>query len=115
MSLKNIITISKQASCKLLNILTQSEKKTIRFYVKGGGCNGFNYKLNPTNDEPHKLDEIVKVDSFEIHVCKNSLVHLIGTNIDWTEDIMGNGFTFTNPMAHASCGCGTSFSSKAFN
>tara|TARA_B100001287_G_scaffold276856_1_gene290161 strand:- start:4123 stop:4470 length:348 start_codon:yes stop_codon:yes gene_type:complete len=115
MTLKNVITVTKIASKKLSKILLQSEKKAIRFYVKGGGCNGFNYKLKPTNEEPDKLDEIVKIDDIEIHVCNNSLIHLLGTDIDWTEDIMGQGFTFKNPMAQSKCGCGTSFSSKAFN
>jgi len=115
MTLKNIITVSKLASKKLSTILRESEKKAIKFYVKGGGCNGFNYKLKPTDELPNKLDEIVKVDDIEIHVCNSSLMHLLGTNIDWTEDIMGQGFTFINPMAQSKCGCGTSFSSKAFN
>ena len=111
---KNIITVSKIASEKLSKILMKSEKKAIRFYVKGGGCNGFNYKLKPTNDNPDKLDEIVKIDNIEIHVCSSSIMHLLGTNIDWTQDIMGQGFTFENPMADSKCGCGTSFSSKVF-
>jgi len=115
MTLQNIITVTNTAAVKLTNILQQSNKSAIRFYVKGGGCNGFNYRLKPTNDTPNKLDEIVKIDNIEIHVCNKSLIHLLGTNIDWTEDIMGQGFTFQNPMAQASCGCGTSFSSKAFN
>ena len=89
MTLKNIITVTNTAAVKLTNILQQSNKSAIRFYVK--------------------------IDNIEIHVCNKSLIHLLGTNIDWTEDIMGQGFTFQNPMAQASCGCGTSFSSKAFN
>ena len=66
------------------------------------------------NEIPDKLDEIVKVDDYEIHVCNSSLMHLLGTKIDWKEDIMGQGFHFENPMAQSKCGCGTSFSSKAF-
>jgi Fe-S cluster assembly iron-binding protein IscA len=89
MTLQNIITVTNTAAVKLTNILQQSNKSAIRFYVK--------------------------IDNIEIHVCNKSLIHLLGTNIDWTEDIMGQGFTFQNPMAQASCGCGTSFSSKAFN
>ena len=89
MTLQNIITVTNTAAVKSTNILQQSNKSAIRFYVK--------------------------IDNIEIHVCNKSLIHLLGTNIDWTEDIMGQGFTFQNPMAQASCGCGTSFSSKAFN
>ena len=41
-----------------------------------------------------------------------SLIHLLGTEIDWKKDIMGESFHFNNPMAKSKCGCGTSFSSK---
>jgi iron-sulfur cluster assembly protein len=115
MALKNVITVTKMASQKISSILQKSEKKAVKFYVKGGGCNGFNYKLKPTDEIPDKLDEIVKVDDIEIHVCNSSLMHLLGTTIDWTEDIMGQGFTFQNPMAQSKCGCGTSFASKVFS
>ena len=54
------------------------------------------------------------MDNVEIHVCNSSVMHLLGTKIDWTEDIMGQGFKFENPMAQSKCGCGTSFSSKVF-
>jgi iron-sulfur cluster assembly accessory protein len=114
MTLKNILTVTQKASEKLSIILKQSNKCAIRFYVKGGGCNGFNYKLEPTDDKPEKLDEIVKIDDVNIHICNHSLMHLLGTKIDWKEDIMGQGFHFENPMAKSKCGCGTSFTSKAF-
>ena len=112
--MKQIISITTKASQKLKHILVDSNKNAVRFYVKGGGCNGFNYKLKPTDEIHDKLDEIVKVDDYEIHVCNSSLMHLLGTKIDWKEDIMGQGFHFENPMAQSKCGCGTSFSSKAF-
>lgn len=111
---KNIITITSTALKKLQTIVKTSDSKALRFYVKGGGCSGFNYKLEPTNSKPDKSDEVVKCENFEIYVCGKSLMHLLGTQIDWKEDIMGQGFAFDNPMAGAKCGCGTSFSSKAF-
>ncbi len=112
--MKHIITISEMALNKLGTILKEHNKLAIRFSVKGGGCNGFNYQLKPTNKPAEKLDEVVKIDNVEIHVCNSSIMHLLGTKIDWTEDIMGQGFKFENPMAQSKCGCGTSFSSKAF-
>ena len=114
MASKKIITITKAASLKLSDILKKNNANALRFYVKGGGCNGFNYKLEPTNDKPEKLDEVFHHDNIEIHVCGSSLMHILGTQIDWKEDIMGQGFSFENPMAGAKCGCGTSFTSKAF-
>ncbi len=113
MKARQFITASTSAIHKLESILLKSNKNAIRFYVKGGGCNGFNYKLKPTNEIPDNLDEIVKIDGVEIHICNSSTMHLLGTHIDWKEDIMGQGFHFENPMAQSKCGCGTSFSSRA--
>lgn len=115
MSKKQIITITNQAYNRLHNILKSTNKNNIKFFLKGGGCNGFNYYLEPSNDKPEKYDEIVKLKNFEVHVCGNSLIHLLGTNIDWKEDVMESKFYFDNPMANSKCGCGTSFSSKALN
>lgn len=112
--MKPLITITDIAIKQLRNILKQHNKTAIRFSVKGGGCNGFNYQLKPTNTGPDKLDEVVKINNIEIHVCGTSIMHLLGTKIDWKSDIMGHGFHFENPMAQSKCGCGTSFSSKAF-
>lgn len=113
--MKQIITITNVALNKLHNILERTKHNAIRFSIKGGGCNGFNYELTPTNNLPNKLDEIVKIKNVEIHVCNKSLIHIIGTNIDWKEDVMGSSFQFDNPMAKSNCGCGTSFTSKAFD
>jgi iron-sulfur cluster assembly accessory protein len=115
MKARQFITASKLATDKLQDILQKSNKNAILFYVKGGGCNGFNYNLKPTNESPDKLDEVVRIDNVEIHICNSSIMHLLGTHIDWKEDIMGQGFHFENPMAQSKCGCGTSFSSHAIN
>ena len=112
MSKKQIISITKSACAQLTKIANETKQTHIRFYVKGGGCNGFNYKLEPTSESPDKGDEIIKRDNYLISVCNMSLMHLLGTEIDWKKDIMGEGFHFNNPMAKSKCGCGTSFSSK---
>ena len=112
MTSRQFITITKKAYDKINIILKENEKNSLLFYVKSGGCNGFNYKLEPVSEQPHKLDEVVKYKDFHIVVCHKSILHILGTTIDWTEDIMGQGFKFDNPMATSMCGCGTSFSSK---
>jgi iron-sulfur cluster assembly accessory protein len=108
--MKNIIRITKSAKEKLNHIAKEHNAGSLLFYIKGGGCNGFNYKLEPFYGEPHKLDEIVKCDKIDIVVCNKSLMHLFGTTIDWKTDIMGDTFNFENPNASSQCGCGTSFS-----
>jgi len=102
---KNVINVSKLAYKQLSNAQKSSKSNYILFSIEGGGCNGLKYNLEPNNDEPKKIDEIVK-----INVCGKSLLYLLGTTIDWTEDIMGNRFTFDNPNATGKCGCGTTFS-----
>ena len=112
MSKKQIISITKSACQKLTNIAQETNKHHIRFYVKGGGCNGFNYQLEPTHEIPDKKDEIIQKDNYVLSVCNQSLIHVLGTEIDWKKDIMGESFHFNNPMAKSKCGCGTSFTSK---
>jgi len=107
---KNVINVTKLAKKQLTNIMLGSKSKYILFSVEGGGCNGLKYNLEPNNEEPKKIDEIVKMGDLKINVCGKSLLYLLGTNIDWTEDFMGNRFTFDNPNATGKCGCGTTFS-----
>tara|TARA_B110000116_G_C16792043_1_gene564354 strand:+ start:2767 stop:3111 length:345 start_codon:yes stop_codon:yes gene_type:complete len=113
MSKRQIITLTDKAFNKLFDILKKTNNSNIEFYLKGGGCNGFNYHLVPTNNLPNKDDEVVKLDKFNIHICNNSLLHILGTNIDWKEGVMEQKFVFNNPIAQSNCGCGSSFTSKA--
>ena len=107
---KSVINVTAVASKQLSNIMNTNKSKYILFSIEGGGCNGLKYNLEPNNDEPKKIDEIVKIDDFKINVCGKSLLYLLGTTIDWTQDIMGNRFIFENPNAKGKCGCGTTFS-----
>ena len=97
----------------MATISNESKKKYILFHVKGGGCNGFNYVFKPTNTEPEKRDEVIKRPGYDLIICNSSIMHVIGTQVDWRKTIMGEAFHFENPMASANCGCGTSFTSKA--
>ena len=105
----NVITLSKSAICQFKKILCETGKKSVLFSVKGGGCSGFEYNLVPTNNKPQNNDEVYSKDGVDIQICGNSLMHILGTHIDWDKDIMGETFKFSNPMAKQSCGCGTSF------
>ena len=106
---KKIITITSFAVKQLKDILKKENSKGILFSVKGGGCNGFEYKFEGVNKFTNKKN-IVTEEGLKVEVCDKSLFYLLGTKIDWKEDIMGKGFIFENPSARASCGCGTSFS-----
>tara|TARA_B110000908_G_C10260253_1_gene458689 strand:+ start:1600 stop:1941 length:342 start_codon:yes stop_codon:yes gene_type:complete len=107
----NLINITLLAGKKLQGIASRHNTNSILFYIKGGGCNGFGYNLQPidhTSIDP--LDEIVKYKDINIVVCKDSIFHLLGTTIDFKKDLMGECFHFENPNATSQCGCGTSFS-----
>ena len=108
--MNSVVNISKRASKQLINIAKTQKTNVLSFSIKGGGCNGYNYIIEPKslND---KLSEKVEINSkITMEVCSKSLLHILGTNIDWEKTIMGETFTFSNPNAEGTCGCGTSFS-----
>ena len=108
--MKKIINVTTKASEQLHKLLKHSNMKFILFSVKGGGCNGFNYSLEPTNNDKHKYDEIYFTENNDkIIICGNSLFHLLGTTIDYQRDFMGQYFRFINPNESSKCGCGKSF------
>ena len=100
--------------CKLtiihLKILSQDQYKYILIGVKGGGCNGLKYYIEPTNDKPLKRDELINIDNLNIIICGKSIMHLIGCHIYWKQDTMGSRIEFNNPNAKTKCGCGDTFS-----
>ena len=111
---KNIVNITKSAAKQLYKIMEDHKTNAILFSIKGGGCNGFNYKLKPVNEKNFESNDYVNIGDKKLYVCDKSLIHVIGTKIDWKKTIMGESFNFENPIAASSCGCGTSFSSSAF-
>ena len=108
---KSIISVTKSASKKLIEISRTNNSIGLLFFIKSGGCNGFEYRFEPIKEIAHK-ENVFKKDELIIEVCNKSLLYLIGTKIDWNEDIMGQGFKFENPIAQSSCGCGSSFNPK---
>jgi len=109
--MSKLIYLSITAIKQLKHITKRENAKGILFSVKSGGCNGFGYKFEPINSFENN-NNIIYEDGLSVEVCEKSLFYLLGTEVDWKEDLMGKGFTFTNPMAQASCGCGVSFSPK---
>jgi iron-sulfur cluster assembly accessory protein len=84
-------------------------KKYILFGAKGGGCSGFEYELNPSNTV-NEMDYHIDDIGVPMAVCRRSGFLVIGTEISWKEDNMGQRFEFKNPSASGSCGCGATFS-----
>ena len=106
-----MIKVTKLGLTQLVKMARKHNTNTISFSVKGGGCNGFNYVLEPMSEKIEKGDEVVNVhNNLDVVVDRLSQFYLIGTTIDFKEDFMGDRFTFENPNAASSCGCATSFS-----
>jgi iron-sulfur cluster assembly accessory protein len=108
-----MITISDIAKKNLINLINKKGVAAL-LYLKGGGCNGFSYKFKILKDESkvNRLDELYKLDDKNLYLCNKSLMYIIGTKIDYKDDIMGSRFDFKNDNMKNKCGCGTSFNFK---
>lgn len=80
----------------------------LRIGVKGGGCSGFSYVLG--FDVQKEKDEVYEMDGFRVFMEKAHAIYLLGMEVDWMDGLNNRGFTFSNPNAKETCGCGTSFS-----
>lgn len=81
--------------------------KFLRVGVKGGGCSGLSYVLG--FDEKEENDEVYQVGDIRFIMNKSHGIYLMGMEIDYSDGLNARGFTFSNPNASKSCGCGTSF------
>ena len=103
-----MISLSESAASKLKRLLTNKEETGVRAGVKGGGCSGFTYSLSFDKEMPS--DRIIENRGITIYVDPKSYLYLMGTEIDYIDDLNQSGFKFVNPNAKRTCGCGESFS-----
>jgi iron-sulfur cluster assembly protein len=85
-------------------------KVYLRVRVVGGGCSGFQNKLDLDPNFNEKLDELFDFHGIPVVVDKRSLVYLDGAQVDFHDDLNARGFSIQNPQAKSTCGCGSSFS-----
>ena len=100
------INFSKQAVERINQLITKKPSGTFfRIAVKGGGCSGFKYdfSFDKEIDENDLKHENIVID-------KSSLEMLKGSQVDFTEELIGSSFKISNPKTKSSCGCGVSFS-----
>jgi len=105
------ITLTEGAIKQLQRIQKEQnvpEDHGLRVGVKGGGCSGFSYILG--FDVPKENDEIHDIGGMKVLMQKSHAIYLLGIEIDWVEGLNNRGFSFNNPNATDTCGCGTSFS-----
>ncbi|HMW00849.1 MAG TPA: iron-sulfur cluster assembly accessory protein [Acidobacteriota bacterium] len=80
----------------------------LRVRVMPGGCSGFQYALD-VEEAPRDGDNIMDSNGLRVFIDPFSEQYLEGVEIDYVTSVMGSGFTFRNPNAAGSCGCGSSF------
>jgi iron-sulfur cluster assembly accessory protein len=84
-----------------------SGNKYLRVGAKGGGCTGLSYVLEM--DDLKENDERFEIEGVRFIMDKNHGLYLYGMEINWDNGLNNRGFTFTNPNASKTCGCGSSF------
>jgi iron-sulfur cluster assembly accessory protein len=104
------VTVSSRAAKRIAAILaSEPAPAMLRLAVTGGGCSGFSY--NFALDETRMDDDLLLEEGgAKVLIDPVSLDFLAGSEIDFTDDLMGQAFKVNNPNATSSCGCGTSFS-----
>lgn len=107
-----MVKISDTAQQQLVTLMTQSgfkaEKSYVRVSVTSGGCSGLSYNLDfDATLKPE--DKLFEDKGIKIVVDKKSFFYLIGTTLEFSGGLNGKGFSFNNPNASRTCGCGESF------
>ncbi|MEA2641694.1 MAG: iron-sulfur cluster assembly protein [Chloroflexota bacterium] len=105
-----MITVTDTAKQELHRLLSEQENPSLalRVFVSPGGCSGMSYGM-AFDDESQDGDQLIVEDGVRICVDEMSAMYLTGSEIDFTKQLMGGGFTIHNPNAVKSCACGHSF------
>ena len=111
------IVLTEKAASEVRRILSDQqgngqmpEKIYLRMRVVGGGCSGFQHKLDLDPQVNEKLDEVFELHGVPVVVDKRSLMYLDGAHVDYHDELNRRGFSISNPQAKSTCGCGSSFS-----
>jgi iron-sulfur cluster assembly protein len=106
-----IITITDKALDQI-KVISQAENpdgsKGLRLAVTGGGCSGLSYKIEFSDKK--ERDNVLELNDIKILIDPKSVIYLKGIVLDFKDGLNGKGFSFDNPNAKNTCGCGESFS-----
>jgi iron-sulfur cluster assembly protein len=106
------ITLTEKAAGEVRRVLQEQqfeEDVFLRVGISAGGCSGFNYQLQFDRNYDDAQDTKYEQHGIKVVVDKKSDLYLDGTTLDWYESLERRGFTFNNPNAVKTCGCGHSF------
>ncbi len=106
------VMLTEKAANEVKKILQEQKLEVgtlLRVGVTGGGCSGFTYALGFDKAYDEKADSKYNYHGVEVVVDKKSDLYLDGTTVDFFDGLEKRGFTFDNPNAVKSCGCGSSF------
>jgi iron-sulfur cluster assembly accessory protein len=109
------LVLTEAAAQKVADLLDKeglAGQKDLRVFVQGGGCAGMSYGMVFDEPDDDGDDLIVEAKGVRILLDSMSASVLSGTEIDYVDGLMGQGFTFSNPNAKGSCACGHSFSTE---
>src|SRR3954465_5259557 len=84
-------------------------KLYLRLRVVGGGCSGFQHKLDLDPEVKEQVDEVFEFHGVPVVVDKKSLLYLQDAHVDFHDELHRSGFSISNPNAKSTCGCGSSF------
>ena len=104
------VQFSPQAVLEIRRLMDEpgfQKNQFLRIGVKGGGCSGLSYILG--FDEKKESDEVFESAGLTFIMNPSHGIYLSGMNIHWEDGLNARGFSFTNPNASKTCGCGTSF------
>ncbi len=107
---KQAMSVTEAAVERIQALLAKRGKPSagIRVGVRSRGCSGLTYTLEYA-DEKGKFDEVVEANGVTILIDPKATMFIIGTEMDYVEDKLQEGFTFRNPNEKGRCGCGESF------
>ena len=116
-NLKSKINLTEKAASEVKRIVAEQKEAGsfpevvyLRLRVVGGGCSGFQHKLDLDPQVNPKLDDVFQYHDVDVVVDKRSLMYLENATVDFHDDLNRRGFSITNPSAKSTCGCGSSFS-----
>ena len=104
------VTLTATAKEEIRRLMAEAgfdNSQVLRIGVKGGGCSGMTYVLG--FDAKSEKDENFEIDGIAVIMEKSHGIYLMGMEVDWQGGLNSRGFTFNNPNASKTCGCGTSF------